>query len=101
MPTIFQHKEQSATETPMLLFDCALSNGAIESWSTHRVVVNSVTFQPRVLQHNLFQMQTSSDLGVDTIPKTSIRLANGASHSSEIKRSVGRRGAGRSVRLLR
>jgi len=90
MPTIFQEKEQSATETPILLFDCVLSNGQLEQWSTHKVVVSGATYQPRVLQHNLFQMQTSSDMGVDAIPKISVTLANADSHFSEIERSVAR-----------
>ncbi len=93
MATIFQEKEQTATETPILLFDCVLSNGTVEQWSTHKVVVSGATYQPRVLIHNLFQMQTSSDMGVDTIPRISVTLANADSHFSEIERSVGWKGA--------
>jgi hypothetical protein len=100
MPTIFQHKEQTATETPMLLFDCALSNGEIERWSTHRVVVEGATYQPRVLRHNLFEMRTASDLGVDGIPKASVTLANADSHFSEIERSIGWKGASVTVRFV-
>jgi Putative phage tail protein len=100
MATIFQEKEQSATETPILLFDCLLSNGQIERWSTHKVVVSGATYQPRVLVHNLFQMQTSSDMGVDAIPKISVTLANADSHFSEIERSVGWKGAVVTVTFL-
>jgi hypothetical protein len=100
MPTIFQEKEQSATETPILLFDCLLSNGQLEQWSTHKVVVSGATYQPRVLLHNLFQMQTSSDMGVDAIPKISVTLANADSHFSEIERSVGWKGASVTVTFL-
>ncbi len=100
MPTIFQQKEQTATETPILLFDCVLSDGTVERWSTHTVVVSGVTYQPRVLMHNLFQMQTSSDMGVDTIPKISVTLANADSHFSEIERSVGCKGAVVTVSFL-
>ena len=100
MPTIFQEKEQSATETPILLFDCVLSNGQIERWSTHKVVVSGATYQPRVLLHNLFQMQTSSDMGVDAIPKISVTLANADSHFSELERSVGWKGASVTVTFL-
>src|ERR1700674_63621 len=88
MPTIFQEKEQSATETPILLFECVLSNGQIERWSTHKVVVSGATYHPRGLLHNLFQMQTSSDMGVDAIPKISVTRANADSHFSELKRPV-------------
>jgi hypothetical protein len=93
MSTIFQEKEQSATETPILLFDCVLSNGVLEQWATHKVVVGGATYQPRVLVHNLFQMQTSSDMGVDAIPQISVTLANADSHFSELERSVGWKGA--------
>src|SRR5712664_789450 len=100
MPTIFQEKEQAATETPILLFDCALSNGQLETWSTHKVVLDGATYQPKILRHNLFEMQTASDQGVDTIPKASITLATADSHFSEIERSVGWKGAAVTVRFL-
>ena len=100
MPTIFQHKEQTATETPMLLFDCVLRNGEIERWSTHALVVEGATYLPRVLRHNLFEMQTASSLGVDAIPKVSITMANADSHFSEIERAVGWKGASITIRFL-
>ena len=100
MPTIFQEKERSATETPILLFDCVLTDGQLKRWSTHKVVVSGATYQPRVLLHNLFQMQTSSDMGVDAIPKISVTLANADSHFSELERSVGWKGAKVTVTFL-
>src|SRR6266571_9488460 len=100
MPTIFQHKEQAATETPILLFDCALRNGQIERWSTHTVAVDGATYSPRVVRHNLFEMQTASNLGVDGIPKVSITLANADSRFSEIERLVGWKGASVTIRFL-
>src|SRR5579864_1559803 len=100
MPTIFQEKEQSATETPILLFDCSLSNGQTEHWSTHKVTVSGTTYAPRVLQYNIFQMQTSSDMGVDAIPKISVTLANADSHFSEIERQTGWKGASVTVTFL-
>src|SRR5712692_525600 len=100
MPTIFQHKELAATETPILLFDCALRNGQIERWSTHALAVGGATYSARVLRHNLFEMRTASNLGVDAIPKVSITLANVDSHFSEIERSVGWKGASVTIRFL-
>src|SRR5262245_52912577 len=100
MPTIFQHKEQAATETPMLLFDCVLRSGQVERWSTHALVLEGATYLPRVLRHNLFVMQTASGMGVDAIPKVSITLANADSHFSEIERSVGWKGASITIRFL-
>lgn len=100
MATIFQEKEQSTTETPILLFDCTLSNGQVERWSTHKATVNGATYQPRVLLYNIFQIQTASDMGVDAIPKISVTLANVDSHFSEIERSVGWKGAVITVSFL-
>src|SRR5437868_15215280 len=100
MSTIFQHKERAATETPILLFDCALSNGNIERWSTHTVVVDGQSYQPRVLRHNLFELQTASDLGVDAIPRVSITLANADSHFCEIDSEIGGKGASVTFRFV-
>jgi hypothetical protein len=93
MSSIFEHKELSVTETPLLLFDCVLSDGRIESWSTHRATVGSTTYEARVLQHSLFEIQASSDQGVDGIPKISLVLANSDSRLSEIERTYGWKGA--------
>src|SRR5580704_6302911 len=100
MVTIFQEKEQSTTETPILLFDCTLSNGQVERWSTHKVVVSGNTYSPRVLRYNIFQIQTSSDMGVDAIPQISVTLANADSHFSEIERSIGWKGANITLSFL-
>src|SRR5215467_8994936 len=93
MPTIFELKEPAITETPLLLFDCVLPGGLVERWCTHKVTVGGATYQPRVMQHNTFEMQTASDQGVDGIPRISIVLANADSYFSELERSNGFRGA--------
>src|SRR5258708_5653779 len=100
MPTAFQVKEQAITDTPLLLFACQFQGGLAESWSTHQVTLAGTTYQARVLQHNLYEIQTSSDLGVDAIPKLSISLANADSHFSEIERSSGFKGAALSVSFV-
>ena len=93
MATAFQAKEQPVTDTPLLLFDCQLPNGQTEHWSTHQVLLSGTTYQARVVQHNLFQIQTSSDQGVDAIPKISLSMANADSYFSEIERTTGFKGA--------
>ena len=55
----------------MLLFECTLRNGQVERWSTHNVSAEGLMYAPRVLRHNLFEMQTAANLGVDAIPKVS------------------------------
>src|SRR5437868_15539666 len=93
MPTAFQVKEQAVTDTPLLLFDCQLHGGQNENWSTHGVTVQGTTYAARVLQHTLYEIQTSSDQGVDAIPKISLALANADSYFSELERTTGFKGA--------
>jgi hypothetical protein len=93
MDTIANLKEQGVTQTPLLLFDVVLANGETERWSTHNVTVDSATYEPRVLRHNLFEIQAASEQGVDAIPKITLTLANADSHFSQIESSVGFKGA--------
>ena len=100
MPTISELKEQAVTDTPLLIFDCVLANGQTERWSTHQVTVDDVTYQPRVLQHSAFDIQTASDQGIDGSPRISVVLANADSHFSEIERATGWKGARLTVGFL-
>lgn len=93
MQTIFEIKEQAIVDTPLLVFDCVLPNGQTERWSTHRVTVNGNVYENRVLQHNVFELQTATDQGVDGIPKITVVLANADSHFSELERGGGVKGA--------
>src|ERR1017187_2631806 len=93
MQTIFKLKEQAVTDTPLLLFDCVLSDGTTEHWRTHGVSVGGVAYSARVLGHNVFELQASSDQGGDGVPKISLVLANADSHCSEIEREIGWKGA--------
>src|SRR5260370_28716402 len=93
MSTIFELKEQAVTDTPLLLFDCVLPDGISEHWSTHAVTVDNVAYAARVLQHNVFELQASSDQAVDGVPRISLRLANADSHCSQIERITGWKGA--------
>lgn len=93
MQTIFDLKEQAVTDTPLLVFDCALADGRVEHWSTHAMTVVDTAYEARVLQHNVFEMQTASNQGVDGIPRISLVLANADSHFSEIERATGWKGA--------
>jgi len=76
MQTISDLKEQAVTETPLVVFDCVLPNGAEEHWSTHAVTAGGVQYSARVIQHSAFEIQTASDQGVDGSPKISVLLAN-------------------------
>jgi hypothetical protein len=100
MQTISELKEQAVTDTPLLIFDCVLANGQTEQWSTHQVTVDGSTYQPRVLQHSAFDIQTASDQGIDGSPRISVVLANADSHFSEIERATGWKGARLTVAFL-
>ena len=58
------------------------------------------TYAPRVMKHNLFAVQTSSDQGVDAIPRVSLSMANADSYFSELEREVGWKGATLTVTFL-
>jgi hypothetical protein len=100
MLSIYDLKELAVTDTPLLLFQCVLQNGQAEYWSTHQVSYGGNTYSPRVMKHNLFTVQTSSDQGVDAIPRVSLSLANADSYFSELERSVGWKGATLTVTFL-
>ena len=100
MQAISDLKKQAVTDTPLIVFDCALPSGAVEHWCTHSVTAGGNAYAARVIQHSAFDIQTASDQGVDGSPQISILLANADSHFSEIERSVGWKGAGLTVSVL-
>lgn len=100
MPTIDNFKEQVAAPTPLFLFDCLLASGSTERWSTHAVSVSGTAYPARLLRHNLFQLQSSSDTGLDGAAQVTVTLANADSHFSEIERETGFRGGQVTIQLL-
>lgn len=100
MGTIATLKEQEILETPLLLFDCELSSGDVERWSTHAVQVDGAGYEPRVLRHNVLETRALSDDGIDAVARISITLANADSHFSQLARTVGWKGARLTVRFL-
>jgi len=100
MSSIYDLKEQAVTDTPLLLFNCVLQNGQSEYWSTHQISYGGNTYAPRVIKHNLIEVQAASDQGVDVIPRVSVSMANADSYFSELERSVGWKGATLTVTFL-
>ena len=100
MQTIYELKEKALTETPLVLFECQLGDGRTERWATHKVRFDGQTFEARLMGHTLFEIQSASDQGVDSIPKIAVVLANADGHFSEIERSCGFKGAKITVRFL-
>jgi hypothetical protein len=93
MPTIYEVKEQAVTDTPLLVFDCVLPDERTEHWCTHAVTVGGVAYEARVMSHNLFELQSASDQGIDAIPRITLVLANADSHFSELERATGWKGS--------
>jgi hypothetical protein len=100
MTSIYEIKQREVTDTPVLLFECQLSNGAVERWSTHQIQIGGNTYKARVLRHNLFDIRSMSDDGVDGLSKVSITLANADSYFSQIERAIGMKGGKIKVSFL-
>ncbi len=100
MLPIEQLKELEAPETPIFLFDCTLTNGDVQRWSTHKVALNGNNYSARVLKHNLFELRSSSDEATDGVSKVSLTLANADSFFSPIERTTGWKGAQLTVKFL-
>ena len=100
MPTIELLKEQTTPPTPLFLFDCVLPSGAIERWSTHAVTAGGNAYAARLLQHNLFTLQSSADDGLDAGQKISVTLANADSHYSQLEREDGFKGSQVTIQVL-
>ncbi len=100
MENPFTAKEELAADTPLFLFDCTLSDGSVRRWSSHSVWWSGISYEGRLLRHNLFEAQLASDLQVGGAPKLSFELANADSELSEIERQTGFKGAQLIVRSI-
>ncbi|MEK7406861.1 MAG: phage tail protein [Acidobacteriota bacterium] len=98
--TIAELKERSVTETPLLLFECALASGAVERWSTHRVSYSGEVYEARVVRHSVFELRSAAEEGIDAIAKITLILANADSHFSQIERNTGFKGSKVTVRFV-
>ena len=93
-------KEQEAPTTPLFLAQCTLTSGQSFCWSTHSVTVNGQVYAPRILKHNLFDLESSADQATDAISRVSLTLANADSFLSGVERSAGWKGANLVVQFL-
>ena len=100
MATIDELKEQQAPPTPLFLFDCVLSSGSTERWSTHALTFSGNAYNARLLKHNLFQLRAGTNDGLDGSAKITVTLANADSHFSEIERETGFKGSQVTITFL-
>lgn len=100
MLDLFTLKQREVAETPLFLFECKLSSGTIERWSTHGVNYKGDEYRGRVLSHNLFELKASLEDGADSSAKIGLTLANADSYFSEIEWNEGFKGAQLTVRFV-
>ena len=100
MATINDLKELEVPGTPLFLFDCTLTSGDMQRWSTHNVTVNGKQYLSRILKHNLFELSSSPDATTDAVSKVSLTLANADSFLSSIERNVGWKGSHLTVTFM-
>ena len=93
MSNINQLKQQSEPDTPVLLFECILPSGDKERWCSHGIYLDGALFEARVLKHDLFDLQLSSDDAMDGISGLSLVLANADSALSQVNTAIGFKGA--------
>ena len=93
MANINQLKQQPETDTPVLLFQCVLPSGDVERWCSHGVYLDGNYFEARILKHDLFDLQLSSDDAMDGVSQISLVLANADSAISELNVAIGFKGA--------
>ncbi len=92
-------KGQEETLTPLLLFECTLSDGAVERWCTHRVTAEGNEYAPRILRHSGFEMRLGAEEGLDHGSRLTLTLSNVDGRISQIDGSIGWRGARLRVRF--
>ena len=92
MSTINVVKEMAEADSPLLLFECLLPNGAYQRVSTQTIVFAGNMYSARVLKHNLFTLQLSADDAMDGMAQLSLTLANADSALSQIQSTTGWKG---------
>ena len=100
MPSPYALKDQTILETPILLFDCTLSSGEVQRWSTHQVTFDGHDYAARVLAHNAFDMRASGDDGIEAVSRVAVTLANADSYVSQLERNGGIKGSRIHVRFV-
>lgn len=99
MNTINAVKQLAEADTPLLFFDCVLPSGDVQFWSTHSISFSGNQYAPRVLKHNLFELQLSADDAMDGISQMSLALANADSALSQLNAAIGFKGSQLTVRF--
>ena len=100
MSSVHEIKLQEVLPTPLLLLECTFRDGHVERWSTHAAELEGSHYEPRVLEHNQFEMRLGAEEGIDTAARFAVTLANTDSRFSQIERTKGWKGAQLKVRFV-
>ena len=100
MTSVLDLKTQTIPGTPVLLFDCALADGAVERWCTQSIQIEDRVYSPRVLRHNVFELQSGSELTGETSSRVTLVLANADSRLSQLLRRTAWKGAALTVQFV-
>jgi hypothetical protein len=76
LSTISAAKEQSATYTPLLLADFTFPDASVLYLSTYAVTYGGHTYDARISQQTIAQIQSLSETGIDLAPSASLKIAD-------------------------
>jgi hypothetical protein len=76
MISLYSHKEEEVLQTPLLLFDIALSDGTVFYWSTHAVTFGAVYYEPRIVNHGAFHLHLDTDIVYPSSATLSLVIGN-------------------------
>ena len=93
-------KDLEIVDTPVMLFDCTMSNGSVERWSSAKVFFAGHWYEPRVLDHTALDVRAGGDDALDVLSQVVITIANADSYASQLERQVGLKGARLLVRFV-
>jgi hypothetical protein len=93
MQSPFTAKEALIADTPVFLFQCTITDGSEQNWSSQTIQVSGIQYAGRVVRHNLFDAQVASDTQIGGAPKLSFELANADSYFSQLEEQIGFKGS--------
>lgn len=99
MSTIHSKKKLEILDTPLLVFECTLTDGSVERWATHRVSVEGEEYDGRLLRHGGFDLRLAGDDAIDAGSRLWLELSNVDGRVSQVDRTVGWKGARLRVRF--
>jgi len=92
MVPVHQEKYVEELLTPVLLFDCTLTDGQVERWSTHSATWQNTVYSPRVVGNSGFRIGLLADDGSDWGNRMTVTLANTDGYVTSLHRTENLKG---------